>query len=238
MASPMSPFSLSLPDMKAIWPESLPFSMSSQSCDDMPRVRFGLGAGPGFTVHVPSLITACQVPPWSPLMSYWMVAFRPAALSARNLVGISSKVSFTVGMAGPPLGTLALEGEQVHSAGDREHGPGDVPGALRAEERDGIRDVLGLPLLLHGDALDHPLVHRRQVRVRADDARRDHVAGHVVACALKRDRLGEPDHAHLTRRVGRLPEAAHQPGDRGHADDPAPLPLAHAREHGLRHVVR
>ena len=44
-------------------------------------------------------MTAFHVPPWSPVMSYWMVAFTPAAFSARNREAILSKVSFTVGMA-------------------------------------------------------------------------------------------------------------------------------------------
>jgi len=53
MASPMSPFSFSLPDMKAIWPESFPASMSSQSCPVMVSVRVGVAALPAVTLHVP-----------------------------------------------------------------------------------------------------------------------------------------------------------------------------------------
>src|SRR5687768_18587416 len=94
----MSPLTLSLPDMNSICPDCLPDSMSSQSWDAMFRVRLGFVAGPGFTVHAPSLMTACQVPPPSPLTSYWMVAFVPAALSARNRLPITSNVSFTVAM--------------------------------------------------------------------------------------------------------------------------------------------
>src|SRR5215468_4810105 len=72
--------------------------MSSQSCEEICNVRFGLVPAPGLTVQVPSLMTACQVPPPSPLTSYWIAALVPAALSARNLVGIASNVSFTVAM--------------------------------------------------------------------------------------------------------------------------------------------
>src|SRR5262252_8279810 len=108
-------------------------------------------------------------------MSYWIVALTPAALSARNRPAIASKVSFTVGIGCPPVGprarrsrsqprgppvALALEREQIHSAGHRQHRTRDVARALRAEERDRVRDVLGLALSLHRDPLHHPLVHR------------------------------------------------------------------------------
>ena len=48
-------------------------------------------------MQAPSLMTAFQVPPPSPLTSYWMTALAPAALSGRNRLGIASKDSFTVG---------------------------------------------------------------------------------------------------------------------------------------------
>src|SRR5262249_92519 len=70
IARPISPLTLSLPDMKSIWPDCLPESMSSQSWAEICKVRFGFVPAPDFTVHVPSLITACQVPPPSPLTSY------------------------------------------------------------------------------------------------------------------------------------------------------------------------
>ena len=63
MASPMSPFTFSLPDMKAICPESLLLTMSSQSCAHMVSVKVGSGEAPDVTVHFPSLIVAHQVPP-------------------------------------------------------------------------------------------------------------------------------------------------------------------------------
>jgi len=94
----MSPFTFSLPDMKSIWPDCLPESMSSQSGAAIWSVRLGVGAGPVFTVQVPSLMTACQVPPPSPPTSYWITALVPAALSARNRPDIASNVSFTVGI--------------------------------------------------------------------------------------------------------------------------------------------
>ena len=72
--------------------------MSSQSWPATCSVRVGLVAAPGFTVQVPSLMTACQVPPPSPLTSYWIVALVPAALSARKRPAIASNVSFTVGI--------------------------------------------------------------------------------------------------------------------------------------------
>src|SRR5687768_10810862 len=172
----MSPLTLSLPDMNSICPDCLPDSMSSQSWDAMFRVRLGFVAGPGFTVHAPSLMTACQVPPPSPLTSYWMVAFVPAALSARNRLPITSNVSFTVAMMfllilvvrrasclelrapkwppRPPnvnlrsrhVHSIDLEREQVHAAGHRQDGAGDVAGALGAEEGDRVGDVLGFSL--------------------------------------------------------------------------------------------
>src|SRR4030095_13644363 len=223
MARPMSPLSLSLPDMNAIWPESLPPIMSSQSWDDMLRVRFGVAAAPAFTAQALSLITACQVPPWSPVMSYWMVALTPVALLGWNRLAIASKVSVTVGIADPPVWCAGsrLKREEVHATRHRENGAGDVTGALGAQESDGIGYVLRLPFRLHRDALDHPLIQRREVGVGADDTRRDDIAGDVVARALERDRLREADHAHLARRVGGLPEAPHEAGDRGHGDDPA-----------------
>src|ERR1700739_1526862 len=73
IARPMSPLTLSLPDMNSICPDCLPDSMSSHSCAAIDSVRLGFAAGPGATVQLPSLITAFQVPPPSPLTSYWMV---------------------------------------------------------------------------------------------------------------------------------------------------------------------
>src|SRR5439155_3054615 len=102
IASPMSPFSFSLPDMKAIWPESLPATMSTQSWAAIVNVSVGSVTGPAPTVHWPSLMMACQTPPWSPVISYWIVALTPAALSARNLLDMPSNVSFTVGIGHPP----------------------------------------------------------------------------------------------------------------------------------------
>src|SRR5215470_12468108 len=70
IARPMSPLTLSLPDMNSICPDCLPDSMSSQSCAPIDSVRLGFAAGPGVTVQAPSLITALQVPPPSPVTSY------------------------------------------------------------------------------------------------------------------------------------------------------------------------
>src|SRR3954471_5532431 len=109
-------------------------------------------------------MTACQVPPPSPLTSYWIVALAPAALSGRNRPLIASNVSFTVAIACPPL-----EGEKIHAAGHRHHGTRDVPRSLRAEKRDRVRDVLRLALFLHRHPLDHPLVQWRERGVRSDD---------------------------------------------------------------------
>src|SRR5206468_9420827 len=47
IARPMSPLTLSLPDMNSICPDCLPESMSSQSCAAIESVRLGLVAGPG-----------------------------------------------------------------------------------------------------------------------------------------------------------------------------------------------
>src|SRR5262245_10185210 len=247
IASPMSPLTLSLPDMKSIWPDCLPESMSSQSWAEICKVKCGFVPAPGFTAHVPSLITACQVPPPSPLTSYWITALVPAALSVRNREAIPSKVSFTVGILAslvwgclhraPAPEVRPSKGKEVHTAGDGEHGARDVARALRAQERHGVGHVLRLPLALHRDALHHPLVERAQLRVGGDDPGRDRVARHIVAGALERDRSGEADQPDLAGRVRGLAEAAHEAGDRGHADDAAPAPLAHPREHGLRHLV-
>jgi hypothetical protein len=84
--------------MKSICPDCLPESMSSQSWAAIWSVRLGPVAAPMLTEHVPSLMTACQVPPPSPLTSYWITALVPAALSARNRPAIASNVSFTVGI--------------------------------------------------------------------------------------------------------------------------------------------
>src|SRR6266540_3446511 len=134
MASPMSPLSLSLPDMNAIWPLSLPPIMSSQSGEAIVMVRSAAGAGPELTVQVPSLMTACHVPPSSPPISYWMVLLRPAAFAALNLEGIRSKVSFTLGIRASLW--CDLESEEIHPARHGEHRSRDVAGTLRAEERD------------------------------------------------------------------------------------------------------
>src|SRR5262249_11735623 len=148
-----------------------PESMSSQSCDAIWSVRFGLVAAPGFTTQVPSLMTAFHVPPPSPLTSYWITAFVPLDLSARKRPPIASNVSFTVGIA-----FSLLKREEVHAASHRQHGAGDVSGALGAQERNRVRNVLGLSLALHRDALDHPLVQRAQLGIGRDDPRRDRVA--------------------------------------------------------------
>src|SRR5206468_4563684 len=237
MARPMSPLTFSLPDMNSIWPDCLPESMSSQSCDAICSVRFGLVPAPGFTMHAPSLMTACHVPPPSPLTSYWITAFVPEDLSARNRPAIASNVSFTVGIACLLFSDWPSKREEVHASRYRQHRARDVPGALGAQERDRARHVLGLSLALHRDALDHPLVERAQLGVGRDDARGDRVARDVVPGTLEGDRLGEADQPDLARRVGGLTEASHEAGDRGHADDPSPFPLAHPREHRLRHLV-
>src|SRR5207245_9665777 len=79
---------------------------------------------------------------------------------------------------------------------------------------------------------------RGQLRVGRDDARRDRVARHVVPRPLEGHGLREPDDTDLRRGVRGLPEPAHEPGDRRHADDPPPAPLAHPRENRLGHLVR
>src|SRR5437660_12380793 len=137
----MSPLSFSFPDMKSIWPEALPESMASQSCPDICSVRLGLVADPAETSHAPSLMTAFQVPPPSPLMSYWITALVPVALSARNRLAIMSKVSFTVGIACLLGGS---EGEQIHSAGCGQDRPRDVAGALGVEHGGGVTAIHGL----------------------------------------------------------------------------------------------
>src|SRR5262247_3800524 len=199
--------------------------MSSQSCDAMESVRFGLVPAPGFTTHAPSLMTAFHVPPPSPLTSYWITALVPADLSARNRPAIASNVSFTVGI----VRSFSSKRKKVHSARHRQHGARDIAGALGAQEGNRICHVLWLPLALHRHTLDHPLVERAQLGVRRDDARRDRVARDVVPGTLEGDRLREADQPDLARRVGGLAEASHEAGDRGHAHDPAPLALAHPR---------
>src|SRR5262245_1251958 len=106
IARPMSPLTLSFPDMNNICPDCLPDSMSSQSCAAIESVRLGFVAAPGVTVQVPSLITAFQVPPPSPVTSYWIGSFVPDALSGRNLLPIAANVSCTVGIVAPPLYVL------------------------------------------------------------------------------------------------------------------------------------
>src|SRR5215475_10508161 len=108
--------------MNSIWGFCLPVVTSIQSWAPTCRVKLGFVAAPWFTVQVPSLILACQVPPPSPLMSYCTVAFVPPALSERNLPGMFWKISLTVGICVP-----SLEREQVHASGDREHRARDVP---------------------------------------------------------------------------------------------------------------
>ena len=54
MASPMSPLSLSFPDMKAICPFSFPPIMSSQSGDAMVTVRSAAAAGPAIDLESPA----------------------------------------------------------------------------------------------------------------------------------------------------------------------------------------
>src|SRR5438445_3459364 len=227
----MSPLTFSLPDMNSIWPDCLPESMSSQSWAEIWSVRFGFVPAPCLTVHAPSLMTACQVPPLSPLTSYWITAVVPAALSVRNREAIASNVSFTVGIVSSCLSSFfdfasgclprapapdvrRSKRKEVHSAGHREHRARDVARALRAEEGDGVGHVLGLSLALHRHALDHPVVERAQLRVRRDDPGRDRVARDVVAGALEGDGFGEADQPDLARRVRGLAEAPHQAGDR------------------------
>src|SRR5262245_33467141 len=140
--------------------------MSSQSWAEICSVRFGFVPAPCFTVQAPSLMMACHVPPPSPLTSYWLVAFVPAALSVRNREGIRSNVSFTVGIASSCVQPSKCK--EIHSTSHGQHRAGDVPRALGAEKRDRAGDVLGLPLALHRHALDHPIIERAQLRVRRD----------------------------------------------------------------------
>src|SRR5437867_9849547 len=90
---------LQLPRHEEHLPRRLPESMSSQSWPDICNVRLGLAAAPSETLHFPSLMTAFQVPPPSPPISYWIVALVPVALSGRNRLSIKLKVSLTVGIS-------------------------------------------------------------------------------------------------------------------------------------------
>ena len=118
-------------------------------------------------------------------------------------------------------GALALDvdelahhgGEEWDAAGHLDHGAGDVARLVRAEERDRVRDVLRLAEALEHSALLEPLVHRvvpgrGLAGLGLDDPGRDRVRRDVVAAALERRRLGEPDQRGLGRRVAGLAEPA------------------------------
>src|SRR2546430_6183440 len=129
---------------------------------------------------------------------------------------------------------IASGREERDATGDLDHRPGDVPRLLGAQERDRVRDVVGLAESLEDRAGLEALVHRA-VRSRGlaclgfDDAGRDRVGGDVVAPSLERRRPGQPDQARLRRRVARLAETAERPRDRGHEDQPSPPALDHVR---------
>src|SRR5207247_10874178 len=141
----MSPFTFSLPDMKSIWPDCLPESMSSQAGAAIWSVRLGLGADPAFTVQVPSLMTACQCR--RRRRSRRTGSLRSSRPPCRHGTGQTlHRTSPSLSASSSPWWhrRVVLEGEEVHSPRHGEHGAGDVPRPLRAEEQDGVGDVLGL----------------------------------------------------------------------------------------------
>src|SRR6202171_4205854 len=94
--------------------------------------------------------------------------------------------------------------EQRNAARHLDHRAGDIARLVRAEERDRVRDVLGLPEPLEHRAGPEALVQRvglgsRLARFGFNDPRRDRVGGDVVPSALERGCLRQPDEGRLGR---------------------------------------
>ena len=92
-----------------------------------------------------------------------------------------------------------------------------APGRGRGLANHGGHILLEDPRLFVGDLLDRVAQVLRVLEVNVGDRRGDggdDVRLHVRPRALGRQCLGEPDEAHLRRRVVRLPEVPEEPGRR------------------------
>src|SRR5213592_1115337 len=124
----------------------------------------------------------------------------------------------------------------VEAAVHVQHLPGDVACVRGGEERDRRGDLLGRGDAARGNhvRVKGPLLvvePRRHVRL--DQAGGDRVHGDAARRHLARQRLREPDHARLRRRIRRLPRVAHLRHHRGEIHDP-PVPGAdHGTDRGL-----
>ena len=153
MASPMSPLTLSLPDMKSIWPDCLPEIMSSQSWarDLQGEVRAGRGAlldragavlddgVPGATAVAAHVVLDGGVRPrrlvGAELGGHRVERFLDCRHRAPPPSSISRLASGGVTRSPAPSRGCVLEREQVHAAGHRQHGARDVARPLRARGR-------------------------------------------------------------------------------------------------------
>src|SRR5258708_5076277 len=136
---------------------------------------------------------------------------------------------------------LRSGGEQGDAAGDLDDRARDVPRLVRAEERDGVGNVLGLPKPFeHSPGLESLVqgirLGRGFARFGFDDPGRDRVGRDVVPPAFECSRLGEADESRLGGRIARLAEAAQSARDRRHEDEAAPLVFHQVRPDLLRAV--
>src|SRR3954454_137226 len=102
---------------------------------------------------------------------------------------------------------LPLEDEKLDAARDVELDAGDVRGEVGAEERDGVRDLLGLPRTAKRRPLHDPLVRlcvRHRKRLGPDHAGHDGVARDAAPGAFHRERARQAEKTRLRRRVARL----------------------------------
>src|SRR5689334_16594302 len=127
----------------------------------------------------------------------------------------------------------------VEPAVDGNVRSGDVTGLLGSEVGDQAGHLVGLREPPHRDLLDDRLENLRLHgfdHIRLDVARRDRVDRHPLFYHFLGERLGEPVHASLGRRIVGLTELTLQGVYGGDVDDTAPAALHHALDYLARDV--
>src|ERR1700674_491279 len=115
-----------------------------------------------------------------------------------------------------PIG--GLRSKEGYAACDCDDGSSDVPGLVRAKERDRVRNVIRLAETLEHRPLFEALIHRVVfgrclAGLALDDACGDRVRRYVVPPTFEGCRFRQPDDRGLGRRVAGLADPAERSGD-------------------------